>query len=120
MCIVINNSLAVLVGEPATVGEDVRVTIDCGLLIEEAINNGISDPNITWYKDGLELSNGSVQNVVISADRRFCIVTDTLLPIGGTVGNNGQYTCEACNDTNCIKTSRLIVCGKNNNSYNYY
>ena len=102
-----------LVGEPVTVGDDVRVTIDCSPLIDDAIDNGIPNPTVTWFKDGAELSNAYVPKVEISADKRFCIITDTLLAVGGQFGNAGQYTCEVCDGTICMnKTSRLFVCGK--------
>ena len=110
----VNESLVVFVGEPVIVGEDVRVIIDCSPLIDEAIDNGIPNPTVTWFKDGAELSNGSVPNVKISADKRFYIITNTLLTAGGQHGNAGQYTCKVCNNTICMnKTSRLFVCGKN-------
>ena len=109
----VNESLVVFVGDLVRVEEDVRVTIDCGPLIDEAINNGISNPTVTWVNSGAELSNGSAVNVEISADRRFCIITNTLLAVGGQLGNDGQYTCEVCNNTICMnKTSRVFVCGK--------
>ena len=102
-----------LVGEPVTVGDDVRVTIDCSPLIDDAIDNGIPNPTVTWFKDGAELSNAYVPKVEISADKRFCIITDTLLAVGGQLGNAGQYTCEVCDGTICMnKTSCLFVCGK--------
>ena len=112
--VVVNESLVVFVGEPIVVGEDVRVTIDCSSLIDEATDNGIPNPTVTWFKDGAEISNVSVPNVEISADKRFCIITDTLLAVGGQLGNAGQYTCEVCDSTICMnKTSHLFVCGKN-------
>ena len=108
----VNKSLVVFVGETVRVGEDIRVTIDCGPLIDEAINNGISNPTVTWlinsYREA-ELSNGSISNVVVSADKRFCIITTFI----GLYGNDGQYTCEVCNNTICMnKTSHVFVCGK--------
>ena len=110
---VVNESLVVFVGEPVRVGERVRVTIDCSPLIDEAIDNGIPNPTVTWFKDGAELSNVSVTNVEISADKRFCIITNSLLAVGGQLGNAGQYTCEVCDNTICMnKTSHLFVCGE--------
>ena len=107
----VNESLVVFVGEPIRVGERVRVTIDCSSLIDEAIDNSIPNPTVTWFKDGAELSNAYVE---ISADKRFCIITDTLFAVGGQLGNAaGQYTCEVCDNTICMnKTSNLFVCGK--------
>ena len=110
----VKESLVVFVGEPVRVGEDVRVTIDCSRLIDEAIDNGITNATVTWFKDGAELSNGSIPNVKISADKRFCIITDTSLAVGSQIGNAGQYTCEVCDGTICMnRTSHLFVCGKN-------
>ena len=104
------------VGEPVTVREDVRVTIDCRKAIQEARDSGITNPNVTWYKDGVTLSNGSALNVVISEDKTLCIITDTLLAVGGQVGNDGNYTCEVCppgSVNNCtIVTDCVAVCGK--------
>ena len=109
----VNESLVVFVGEPIRVGERVRVTIDCSSLIAEAIDNGIPNPTVTWFKDGAELSNAYVPKVEISADKRFCIITDTLFAVGGQLGNAGRYTCEVCDNTICMnKTSYLFVCGK--------
>ena len=105
--------MVVFVGAPIVVGDDVQVTIDCSRLIDEAINNGIPNPTVTWFKDGAEISNGSVPNVKISADKRFCIITSTAVAIGGQLGSASQYTCEVFNNTIFMnKTSRLFVCGK--------
>ena len=103
----VNVSVGVFVGEPVTVGEDVRVTIDCSPLIDEAINNGILNPTVTWFKDRAELSNGSAPNVEISADRRRLIITNTSLAVGGRLGTEGNYTCKV---KNRISSSR--VCGE--------
>ncbi len=77
----INESLVVFVGEPVVVGEDVRVTINCSQLIDEAIAGGIPNPTVTWFRDGNELTHTTVTNVEISADMRLCIITDTLLAV---------------------------------------
>ena len=53
------------IGEPVIVPDDVRVTIDCSQLIDQAISSGVPNPAVTWNGDGLELSNGSAPNVVI-------------------------------------------------------
>ena len=113
----INDSLVLFVGEPIVVGEDVRVTIDCSEVIDPVIAGGISNPTIRWIKDGAELTvNGSAPNVDISADRRRLIITNTLLPVGGQVGNDGNYTCEVCDDStdvNCRnRTTCNAVCGE--------
>ena len=65
------------IGEPLIVGEDAQVTIDCGPLIDEAINNGTANPTITWYRNGLEFFNGSAANVLVTVDRRLCIISGT-------------------------------------------
>ena len=111
--LVVNRSVAVFVGEDVVVEEYVRVTINCSQLIDATIDNGISNASITWYKDGVFLTNRSAINVVISADGRYCIITDTLLPVGGHLGTDGNYTCEVCNTpTNCTAmTTYLVVCG---------
>ena len=104
------------VGEPIVVGEDVRVTIDCGPLIDEAIAGGIPNPTVTWFRDGNKLTNATVTNVEISADMRLCIITDTLLAVGGQLGNEGNYSCQVCEDPtnqNCMnETTCNAVCGK--------
>ena len=111
----VNESLVVFVGEPVVVGEDVRVTIDCSRLIDEAIAIGIPNPTVTWFRYGNELTNATVTNVEISADMRLCIITDTILPVGGQLGNEGNYSCQVCEDVteNCRnKTTCSAVCGK--------
>ena len=91
------------------------MTIDCSPLIDEKINEGIPKPVIRWYKDGLRIENGSEVNVILSKDERLCIITDTLLAVGGQVGTDGNYTCEVCNDmnTSCVyEPVILYVCGE--------
>ena len=89
----INDSLVLFVGESIVVGEDVQVTIDCSEVIDPVIVSGIANPTIRWLKDGAELTaNRSAPNVDISADRRRLIITDTVLAVGGQVGNDGNYT----------------------------
>ena len=95
--VVVDESEVVSIGEPFIVGEGVRVIIDCSLLIDATINNtGISNPVITWYKNGSPISNGSALNVEISADNRLCIISVTLMAVGGQLGTEGNYTCEVC------------------------
>ena len=113
----INDSLVLFVGESIVVGEDVRVTIDCSEVIDPVIFSGIPNPTIRWLKDGAELTaNRSAPNVDISADRRRLIITDTVLAVGGQVGNDGNYTCEVCDDptdVNCRnQTTCNAVCGE--------
>ena len=112
----INESVVVFVGEPVIVGQDVRVTIDCSLVIDGVINTGVSDPVINWYKDGREIMNGSELNVVLSTDRSLCIITDTLMAVGGQLGTDGNYSCEVCTDSslaNCMTNfTDAGLCGK--------
>ena len=110
---VINESLIIFVGEPVIVRQDVRVTIDCGQLINETIDNGTANPVVTWCKDGREISNGSEINVIISADNRFCIITETLMAVGGQLGTDGNYTCKVCDPSICKNdTSPVELCSK--------
>ena len=119
--VVVNETVVVFVGEPVIVREDVQVTINCSQLIDEAINNGISNPNVTWYKDGVAITNSSHMNIFISADDRLCIITDTSLSIDDQLGTAGNYTCEVCNTTGCInETTSQFVCGKYNLMLKYY
>ena len=108
--LVVNGSVDVFAGEDVVVEEDVRVTINCSQLIDA---NEISNASITWYKDGALLTTGSAISAVISADGRYCIITHTLLPVGGQLGTDGNYTCEVCNTpTTCTAmTTCLAVCG---------
>ena len=114
--IVVNESVVVFVGEPVVVGEDVRVTIDCSRLIDETIAGGIPIPTVTWFRNGNQLTNATVTNVQISADMRLCIITDTLLAVGGQLGNEGNYSCQVCansTDPNCRNgTTCNAVCGE--------
>ena len=113
--IVINSSVVVFVGEPVIVPEGIRVTIDCGPLIDAvAASAGIANPMVTWYKNGAVLTTGIVINVEISDDSRMCIITDTLLPLGSQVGTEGNYSCEVCGTpTQCvINETDLVICGE--------
>jgi len=109
---VINESIVVFSGDSLRVREDVRVTINCSNLIDQAINAGFPNPTVTWIKDGLPVTNATPSNVVISADNRFCII-DTLMARGGQLGNDGNYSCEVCTGVNCtIKETCLALCGE--------
>lgn len=98
------------------VRELIIVTIDCGNLINTVMDLTGINPTVTWFKNGISLSNGSEANVVISQDRRRCIVSQTLLAVGGQLGTSGNYTCRACGGDGtaaCLSdVSPLIVCGK--------
>jgi len=112
---VINQSVIVFAGEPVIVNDSMRVIIDCGQLIDQAVNDGIPNPTVTWMRDGLTLMNRTTPNVVISADRRRLIITDTLLAVGGQLGNDGNYTCDICMDYNvpdCRNESVVCICGE--------
>ena len=122
--VVVNNRVEVNVGQDVIVNrEGIRVTIDCTQLIN---NIGVQNTTVNWYKDGVTITNGSAVNVAISNDDRLCIITNTLLTVGGQNGTGGNYTCEVCDGTtNCIsKESTHVVCGKkdyfNNYMYTYY
>ena len=112
----VNNSLALIIGGSATVRQDERVIIDCQPLITELMDKGVPNPRITWYKNGIILTNGSERNIVISEDSRFSIITETSLSRGGELGTSGNYACRVCagdGTTNCVNdTSSKIVCGE--------
>ena len=112
----VNESVAVFVGEPILVNTEVRVTIDCSPLIDRAINNGVPNPTVRWFFDGRELlANGFATNVEISADRRLLIITGTVVSIGGQLGNAGNYTCDVCTDfmsPNCRNTTDNTICSE--------
>ena len=105
-----------LAGENVTVRDDERVIIDCSEVIDRAIMSGIPNPTVNWLKDGTVLEiNGSAPNVIISGDRRRLIITDTLLAVGGQLGNDGDYTCDVCKDftsPNCNVSTPVCVCGE--------
>ena len=109
-------SVVVFAGEPVITTQLIRVTIDCGQLIDEVVNTtGIINPNVTWFNDQRALlDNRSAINVIISADKRFCVITDTLLAVGGQLGTDGKYSCEVCSTpTNCLRSDTFVeVCGE--------
>ena len=108
----------VFVGEPVIVGEFVQVTMNCSELIGQVIDStGVSTNIINWYKDGRKITNGSEFNVVLSTDKRLCIITDNLPAVRGQLGTtDGIYTCEVCTDAtmmNCMMNSTITnICGK--------
>ena len=83
------------------------MTIDCSPQIDAVAAEIGMAPIVRWYKDGTILTTGSAINVEISDDGRFCVITDTLLAVGGQLGTDGNYSCEVCStptDTNCNNT----------------
>ena len=100
----------VVIGQDIILGTGERVIIDCGPLIDAS---EVADPNVNWYHNGFTLSSGSVLNVIISQDKRLCTITETVVPVGGQLGNGGTYTCEVCNNmSTCRSNSTTIdVCG---------
>ena len=111
-------SVVVFAGEPVITPQDIRVTIDCGQLIDKVVNTtGITNPNVTWFKDGPALlDNRSAINVIISADKRFCVITDTVGILVGAHGGGtyGNYSCKVCSTlTNCQRSDTCAeVCGE--------
>ena len=105
------------IGENVVVQENVEVTMDCIELIDNLKGKGEVNPEITWSKNGLVLSNLSQTNVIITHGRRYCIITATQLAVGGELGTAGNYTCKVCSKSSdeigCEQnTSSQIVCGK--------
>ena len=112
----VNISVVVLAGEPLiTKVEGIRVTIDCGQLIDEMVDTtGITNPIVTWFKDGAILRNRTASNVIVSANQRFCVIVDTFLALGSQLGTDGNYSCEVCSShTNCQRNDTSVaICGK--------
>ena len=102
------------VGQSVTVKESKHVIIDCGSPIDDTVAGGVTTPDVAWYKDGLKITNGSVNNVVISENERQCIITEASPAVGSKPGNNGNYTCEVCSDpsTCTTRTTSVHVCGE--------
>ena len=102
--------VSLVVGQDVKLGTAERVIIDCGPLID---TTEVAEPGINWYHNVNKLLSGSVPHVVISEDNRLCIITETILPAGGQLGNGGNYTCEVCyNMSTCRSNSSIIdVCG---------
>jgi len=97
--------VVVFLGVPIVVRSDERLNIECGLLLDEVARN--SNRNVTWYNDGVTITNGSHMNVFISIDNKFCIITDTSLTASGQLGTAGNYTCEVCTTTCCINETSI-------------
>ena len=93
------------------------MTISCNQLIDKVVNyntTNVTNPTVTWYKDGAVFTTGSALNVKICNDSRLCIIPDTLLAVGGQLGTDGNYSCEVCSTpTNCQRNDTCAtVCGK--------
>ena len=101
--------------------EGIEVIIDCGRQIDDVINITGVNPSVTWFKNGIILTNGSERNIIIPEDNRLCIISVTSLAVGGELGTGGNYTCQVCagdGTADClINSSRQIVCGKKDLSY---
>ena len=112
-----DNTILVAIGENVFVQENVEVTMDCIELINDLKEKGEVNPEITWSKNGLVLSNLSQTNVIITHERRYCTITATQLAVGGELGTDGDYTCKVCSNISdqigCEQnTSSVMVCGK--------
>ena len=119
--VVKNNFLELSIGEDATVREGVEINIDCGRQIDDVINMTGVNPSVTWFKNGIILTNGSERNIVISQDKRQCIISATSLAVGGELGTSGNYICQVCagnGNVDClVNSSHQIVCGKKDLAY---
>lgn len=101
---------SIIIGEGINVPPNIHLTINCSHLI----SNILMPFNITWTVNGFAATNGTPTKVVISKDGHQLIITSTLLPTGGELGNAGIYACRVCsNNGTCIKKqSHCEVCGK--------
>ena len=99
-----------IIGQNVKVEVDKQINIDCGPLIDAT---NITDFDITWYRNGLELSNSSGIQVVLSQDKRLCIISKTSLSTGTRPGNSGEYKCEVCTNLNTCRSNftRIDICG---------
>ena len=110
--VVENNSVTVMIGKNITVKytEKIRVTIDCGKLIDVVQNH-----SIVWKSHSLA---NEPDYINISENKTFWIINDTSMAflVDSNFGIIGNYTCKVCNNSNpddCINdTSSLIVCGE--------
>ena len=112
-----DNTVRVPIGESVTVQENVEVTMDCVELIDDLKHSAEANPIITWYKNGMKIrGNGTYKNIMISADKRYCIIAATQLAVGGELGTTGDYTCKVCSGNGTAdcenKTSSQVVCGE--------
>ena len=114
-------SVVVFAGEPVITPRDIRVTIDCGKLIDKVVNTtGITNPKVTWFKNGrVLLPKRTALNVILSADQRFCIITESYAFSYAYAGasqkvTSGNYSCEVCSTpTNCLRNDTCVaVCGE--------
>ena len=112
-------SVVVFAGEPVITPPGIRVTIDCGQLIDEVVNTtGVINPSVTWFKNGDALLPNMhyALNVKISADKRFCVITESEYAYAGASGGGtyGNYSCEVCSTpTNCLRNDTCVaVCGE--------
>jgi len=94
---VVNMSFVTFIGEPIVVPESIRVTIDCGPVIDQANMSG-KIFNIIWRKNGRVILNGSEVNVVLAPDNRRIVITETFLRIRAQVEAHREavYECEFC------------------------
>ena len=96
--------------------EGVELVIDCGRQIDNVINITGVNPSVNWYKNDIILTNGSERNIVISQNKRQCIISATSLAVGGELGTSGNYTCRVCagdGTADCLfDSTHQIVCGK--------
>jgi len=104
-------SFVAFIGEPIVVPENVRVTIDCGPVIDQANMSG-EIFNITWRKNGRIIFNYSEINVVLAPDNKTIVITDTLLGTPARVGTCGVYECEVCGAVCFMNVSTTEICGK--------
>ncbi|XP_065885723.1 hemicentin-1-like isoform X3 [Dysidea avara] len=104
---VVNMSFVTFIDDPIPIPNNMRVEIDCGQVIDQAVMDGGGIANVTWYKNGRPITNNSVTNVVIAADNRSMIITDTFRGTPVQVGTEGFYACEVCVvGRNCFNVTR--------------
>ena len=110
-------SFVTFIDDPVSLPENIRAVIDCGEVIDRAVMDGGSVANVTWYKNGRLITNDSGElNVVVAADNRSIIITDTFRGNPVQVGTEGFYTCEVCIvGRTCFNVTRCTdVCSKYN------
>ena len=73
-----NQSVVVYVGEPVVVGGDVKVTIDCGYLIDTIPDNNFC---IGWFKNGNPITANSSCLEISEDKRKLKIFSDDLCKI---------------------------------------